>query len=52
MHEVKLVDISGKDKGISEKINELDSNSKTKNIRDLHTGIKEFKKDNNPELLR
>jgi hypothetical protein len=46
---VKLVELSGPKKGISEiKINELETNSKNKNIRDLCRGIKEFKKGYQP----
>jgi len=42
---VKPVQISGTKEGISEKnINELETKSKNKNIRDLHGGINEFKK--------
>jgi hypothetical protein len=33
---------------LKDKINELESNSKTKNIRDLYRGIKEFKKGHQP----
>jgi hypothetical protein len=41
----KLVDISGtKRKYLKNKINELESNSKNKNIRDLYRGINELKK--------
>jgi hypothetical protein len=37
-----------KKKGISEKINELETNIKNKNIRDLYRGINEFKKGYQP----
>jgi hypothetical protein len=37
-----------KRKYLKDKINELESNSKNKNIRDLHTGINEFKKGYQP----
>jgi hypothetical protein len=33
------------------KINELETNNKNKNIRDLYGGIKEFKKGTNLELM-
>jgi hypothetical protein len=33
---------------LKDKINELESNSKNKNIRDLYMGINEFKKGNQP----
>jgi hypothetical protein len=60
---VKLADISGikKSEYLKDKINELATNSKNKNIRDLHRGINEFKrgcqprsnlvKDENGDLL-
>jgi hypothetical protein len=35
---------------LKDKINELESNSKTKNIRDLYMGINEFKKVINLDL--
>jgi hypothetical protein len=41
---VKLVDISGTKKGyLKAKINELETNSKNKNIREFYRGINEFK---------
>jgi chemotaxis methyl-accepting protein methylase len=33
------------------KINELDTNTKNKNIRELYRGINEFKKGTNSELM-
>jgi hypothetical protein len=44
---VKPVALSGKKEGISE-INDLETNSKTKYIRDLQRGIKEYKKGYQP----
>jgi hypothetical protein len=42
---VKPADISGiKREYMKDKINELATNYKNKNIRDLYTGINEFKK--------
>jgi hypothetical protein len=42
---MKLVEYLEKGKGETErKINELEANNKNKNIRDLYTGINEFKK--------
>jgi hypothetical protein len=42
---VKLVELSGPKKWeyLKNKINELETNSKNKNIRDLYRGINEFK---------
>jgi hypothetical protein len=36
---MKLVELSGKREGISEKTNELETRSKRKNIRDIYRGI-------------
>jgi hypothetical protein len=49
---VKLVDISGKKKReyLKAKINELETNSKNKNIRDLYGGINEFKRGYQPRI--
>jgi hypothetical protein len=43
---VKLVELSGpkKKEYLKNKINELETDSKNKNIRDLYRGINEFKK--------
>jgi hypothetical protein len=42
---VKIADISGTKEGYPKaKIYEVETNSKTKNIRDLYTGITDFKK--------
>jgi hypothetical protein len=42
---VKLVDISGRKEEISErKMNELETDSKNKNIRDIYTGTNEYNK--------
>jgi hypothetical protein len=43
---VKSADISGINRGeyLNNKTNELATNSKNKNIRDLYRGIKEFKR--------
>jgi hypothetical protein len=35
---------------LKDKISEVETNSKNKNIRDLHRGINEFKKGYNQEL--
>jgi hypothetical protein len=35
---------------LKDKINELESNSKNKNIRDLYRGINEFKKGYQPRI--
>jgi hypothetical protein len=42
---VKLADISGKEKKeyLKAKIDELETNSKIKNVRDLYRGINDFK---------
>jgi hypothetical protein len=48
MYDGKLVDTSEQDKGILERANELESNSKNKNIRDLYRNINEFKKSYQP----
>jgi len=50
---VKLADISGKEKKeyLKAKIDELETNSKIKNIRDLYRGINDFKKVYSPELI-
>jgi len=47
---VKLVDISGtkKKEYLKAKIEELENNSKKKNIRDLYRGINDFKKGYQP----
>jgi hypothetical protein len=47
---VKLVELSGlkKRKYLKNKRNELETNSKNKNIRDLYRGINEFKKGYQP----
>jgi len=47
---VKLAEISGKKKNahLRAKIEELDTNSKIKNIRDLYRGINDFKKEYQP----
>jgi hypothetical protein len=47
---VKLADVSGKKKReyVKNKINELETNNKNKNIRDLYRGITEFKKNYQP----
>jgi hypothetical protein len=46
---VKLVEISGKKKEyLKAKINELETNSKNKNMRDLYRGINDFKKVSQP----
>jgi hypothetical protein len=47
---MKLVDIAGTKKKdyLKAKINELQTNSKNKNIRDLYTGISDFKKGYQP----
>jgi hypothetical protein len=47
---VKLVELSGPKKReyLKNKINELKTNSKNKNIRDLYRGINEFKKGYQP----
>jgi hypothetical protein len=47
---VKLVDTSGtkKKEYLKAKINELETNSKNKNIRDLYRGINNFKKGYQP----
>ena len=46
---MKLADISGKKRGISEaKIDDHETNSKMKNIRDLYRGINDFKKGYQP----
>jgi len=37
---------------LKEKINNLETNSKNKNIRDLFRGINEFKKGYQPELTK
>jgi hypothetical protein len=47
---VKPADISGI-KRRKDKINELATNSKNKNIRDLYRGINEFKRATNREVL-
>jgi hypothetical protein len=41
---VKPIEISRTKEEISEKISELDTNSKNKNIEDLNIGVKDFKK--------
>jgi hypothetical protein len=45
MQDVKLVEISGPKKReyLKNKINELETNSKNKNIRDLYKSINKFK---------
>jgi len=50
IHDMKLVDISGtkKKEYLQAKINELKTNSKTKNIRDLYRGINDFQKGYHP----
>ena len=50
---MKLADISGKEKKeyLKAKIDELETNSKIKNIRDLYRGINDFKKVYSPELI-
>jgi predicted site-specific integrase-resolvase len=47
---VKLVELSGpkKRKDLKNKINELETNSKNKNITGLYSGINEFKKGYQP----
>jgi hypothetical protein len=40
-----------KNKYLKRKINELESNNKNKNIRDLYRGINKFKKGTNLELI-
>ena len=46
---MKLADISGtKKEYLKAKINELEANSKIKNIRDLYRGINKFKKGYKP----
>jgi hypothetical protein len=46
VQDVKLVDISGTKKReyLKDKINELATRSKNKNIRDLYRGVNEFKR--------
>jgi len=45
----ELVDISGTKEGIFERsVNELETNRKNTNIRDLYRGISEFKKGYQP----
>jgi hypothetical protein len=41
---VKSVDISGKKENVKVRINELETNSKIKNIRHTYRGINDFKK--------
>jgi hypothetical protein len=43
---MKLIELEGtKEKGVPEdKINELETNSKNKNVTDLYRGMNEFKK--------
>jgi hypothetical protein len=36
---------------LKDKINELGTNSKKKNIRELYRGIKEFKRGNQPRIM-
>jgi C4-type Zn-finger protein len=49
MQDMKLVDISGKKREyLKSKINELETNSKNKNIRELYRGINDFKKGYQP----
>ena len=50
---MKLTDISGKKKKeyLEAKIDELETNSNIKNIRDLYSGINDFKKVYNTELI-
>ena len=47
MQRMKLVDISGEKKReyLKAKINELETNSKNKNVRELYRRISDFKKD-------
>ena len=47
---MKLVDISGEKKReyLKAKINELETNSKNKNVRELYRRISDFKKDQQP----
>ena len=45
---MKLADISGKKSKFERKIEELETNSKIKNIRDLYRGINDFKKGYQP----
>jgi hypothetical protein len=50
---MKLADISGKEKKeyLNTQIDELETNSKVKNIRDLYGGINDFKKVYSQELI-
>jgi hypothetical protein len=41
---MKLADISEKKEYLKDKLDELETNSKMKNIRDLYRGISDFKK--------
>jgi hypothetical protein len=52
VQDIKLVDISEKKKReyLKAKINELETESKNKNFRELYTGIKGFKKGYQPRM--
>jgi hypothetical protein len=49
-HETSRIFMKKKRKYLKEKINELVTNNKNRNIRDLFRGINEFKKGYQPEL--
>jgi hypothetical protein len=51
MQDMKLVDIPGTTWGNTGNINEPERNSKNKNMRDLYTGISEFKKVYQPKTM-
>jgi hypothetical protein len=50
-HETSRTFRKKKRKYLKGKINELETNNKNKNIRDLYRSINEFKKGTNPELI-